>query len=109
MDPGDIRNLFRGFFGFPNHRHPNENYNRSDRFGVPPNGHSYHDDDDGDGDWLDAEEHNREVLDGNPRGFYVYTDPLEICVPRPPAKCVFTVWPKVCTAGPPPYTLWAKL
>ena len=80
MDPGDIRNLFRGFFGFPNHRHPNENYNRSDRFGVPPNGHSYHDDDDGDGDgdWLEAEEHNRGVFDGNPRGFSVYTDPLEI-------------------------------
>ena len=68
MDPGDIRKMFRGFFGFPDFQQRHNTY--QDFTNQPPqdgiNDGSFDDEED---DWS---------LDPNVRSFSVLTDPLEI-------------------------------
>ena len=71
MDPNDLlRNMFRGFFGFPKHQ---DDWSRSNNFGFNE-GRKFRDDDDD----TDSDPHSHEIPESNPRGFTVYTDPLEL-------------------------------
>ena len=72
MDPNDLlKSMFRGFFGFPRRQDDRSN---SNHFGFN-DGRQFRDaeDDDDDGD-----PHSHGMHETNPRGFTVYTDPLEL-------------------------------
>ena len=62
MDPHDLRNIFRQFFGFQDNWRQ-----RNDPFGCPPEGPDEGCDEDG-----------HESHSSNPRGFTMYSDPLEM-------------------------------
>ena len=69
MDPNDLlRNMFRGFFGFPRHQDDWTRFNERRQFR----------DSDEDDDDTDYDPHSHGIQETNPRGFTVYTDPLEL-------------------------------
>ena len=71
MDPNDLlRNLFRGFFGFPRHQ---DDWSRSNNFGINE-GRNFRDDDED----TNSDPHSHGNQETNSRGFTVYTDPLEL-------------------------------
>lgn len=71
MDPNDLlRNLFRGFFGFPRHQ---DDWSRSNNYCINEGRKLREDDDE-----TDSDPHSHENPETNPRGFTVYTDPLEL-------------------------------